>query len=100
LAERYRGVVRTLKDQKLRSGSERLANWILRERHRQGDPDRVVLGHDKRTLSSQLGMTPENLSRSLAGLSAHGVSGSGREIAVSDPGALQIFAKPDPLIDG
>ena len=29
LAERYRRVVRVLKDQKLRTGIERLANWIL-----------------------------------------------------------------------
>jgi len=100
LAARYRGLVRALKDQKLRNGIERLANWILDEEHRQGDHGRIVLGHDKRTLSSRLGMTPENLSRNLAGLAAYGVTGGGREIVISDRQALQRLAKPDPLIDG
>ena len=59
LAARYRGLVRALKDQKLRTGVERLANWILEEDHRQGGHGHVVLAHEKRTLSSRLGMTPE-----------------------------------------
>jgi len=100
LAARYRGVVRILKDQKLRTGMERLANWILEEDRRQGSQGRIALAHDKRTLSSLLGMTPENLSRNLASLSAHGVTGGGREIVISDRKALQHWAKPDPLIDG
>ncbi len=100
LAERYRSVVRILKDQKLRTGIERLANWILEEDRRQGGRGRIILAHEKRTLSSLLGMTPENLSRNLAGLSAHGVTGSGKEIVISDGEALQRWAKPDPLIDG
>src|SRR5262245_61183456 len=100
LAARYRGVVRVLKGQRLRSGIERLANWILEEDGRQGGRGRVILAHDKRTLSSRLGMTPENLSRSLAGLTAHGVTGGGREIVIGDRQALKRRAKPDPLIDG
>lgn len=100
LAGHYRGVVRALKDQKLRSGIERLANWILEEDRRQGSQGRITLSHDKRTLSSRLGMTPENLSRNLASLTAHGVNGSGREIVISDRLALEQQAKPDPLIDG
>jgi CRP/FNR family transcriptional regulator, transcriptional activator FtrB len=100
LADRYRSVVRALKDQKLRTGTERLANWILEEDRRQGGHGRVVLAHDKRTLSSRLGMTPENLSRNLASLAAHGIAGSGREIAITDRAALQRLARPHVLIDG
>jgi len=100
LAERFRGMVRILKDHKLRTGTERLANWILQEDCRQGSSGRVVLAHDKRTLSSRLGMTPENLSRNLASLSAYGVTGGGREIVISDRDALERRARPDPLIDG
>jgi CRP/FNR family transcriptional activator FtrB len=100
LALRYRDMVRALKDHKLRTGSERLANWILEADRVQGGSGRIVLSHDKRTLASRLGMTPENLSRSLAGLAAHGVAGSGREILIGDRDALQRWAKPDPLIDG
>jgi CRP/FNR family transcriptional activator FtrB len=100
LALRYRDVVRALKDHKLRTSAERLANWILETDREQGGSGRVVLPHDKRTLASRLGMTPENLSRSLANLAAHGVAGSGREIVITDRTALQDWAKPDPLIDG
>jgi CRP/FNR family transcriptional activator FtrB len=100
LALRYRDVVRALKDHKLRTGAERLANWILETDRMQGGSGRVVLPHDKRTLASRLGMTPENLSRSLANLAAHGVAGSGREIVITDRAALHEWAKPDPLIDG
>jgi CRP/FNR family transcriptional activator FtrB len=100
LALRYRDLVRALKDHKLRTSAERLANWILETDRLQGGSGRVVLPHDKRTLASRLGMTPENLSRSLANLAAHGVTGSGREIVITDREALQSWAKPDPLIDG
>jgi CRP/FNR family transcriptional activator FtrB len=100
LALRYRALVRALKDQKLRTSAERLANWILEADRRQGGSGHVVLPHEKRTLASRLGMTPENLSRNLASLAAHGVRGSGREIVIADREELRGFAKPNPLIDG
>jgi CRP/FNR family transcriptional activator FtrB len=100
LAARYRSVVRVLKNQKLRTGIERLANWILDEDRLQGGKGRIVLAHDKRTLSSRLGMTRENLSRNLASLVTHGVTTAAREIVISDRAALQRLAKSDPLIDG
>ncbi len=93
-------MVRVLKDQKLRTGVERLANWILEEDRHHGGHRRIELVHDKRTLSARLGMTPENLSRTLAGLVDHGVTGSGRKIVISDYDALQRLARSDPLIDG
>lgn len=99
LANRYRGLVRALKDEKLRTGAQRLANWILRASAQ--DPRRnIELEFDKRTLASLLGMTPENLSRNFALLTSHGVKGSGREIVVEDENALKQFAKPNALIDG
>jgi CRP/FNR family transcriptional activator FtrB len=100
LADRYRAVVRSLKNEKLRTSAERLANWILKANHQQGDHQRVELTYDKRTLASRLGMTPENLSRSLALLAKHGVSSSGRAIVIDDSAALESFAKPNALIDG
>jgi CRP/FNR family transcriptional regulator, transcriptional activator FtrB len=100
LAARYRSLVRALKDQKLRTGIGRVANWILEEDRHQGGRGRIVLAHDKRTLSSRLGMTPENLSRHLAGLLAHGVTGKGRVIVITDRQALEKWARPNPLIDG
>lgn len=100
LAERYRSVVRSLKNEKLRTSAERLANWILQADHSQGDHHRVELTFDKRTLASRLGMTPENLSRNLAMLARYGVHSSGRDIKIDDTSALARFAKPNALIDG
>lgn len=100
LATRYRGVVRALKNEKLRSSAERLANWILDADREQGGSGRVTFQHEKRTLASQLGMTPENLSRNLALLVKHGVRSNNRDIVIADRAALTAFAKPTPLIDG
>jgi CRP/FNR family transcriptional activator FtrB len=100
LASRYRSVVRALKDQKLRNSGERLANWILETDRAQGGRGRVTIGHDKRTLASRLGTTPENLSRLLASLAAYGVASQGRDIIITDRAALRRWAGPDPLIDG
>lgn len=100
LADRYRDVVRALKNEKLRTSAERLANWILNADALQGHHRSVALTFDKRTLASRLGMTPENLSRTLALLAKHGVKSSGRGILIEDPSALEHFAKPSALIDG
>ena len=99
LAERYRSVVRSLKNEKLRDSAERLANWILWADSQQGNQRSIELTFDKRTLASRLGMTPENLSRNLVLLSKHGVKSSGREFVIEDLAALKEFAKPNTLID-
>lgn len=100
LADRYRGVVRALKNEKLRTSTERLANWLLQANAQQANGHTIGLPCDKRTLASHLGMTPENLSRSFSQLAKHGVRTSGRDIVIDDPSALRQFASPDPLIDG
>lgn len=100
LAERYRGIVRALKNEKLRNSAQRLANWILCAETQQGDRQPIDLKFDKRVLASSLGMTPENLSRNLALLTKHGVRSSGRDIVVENRPALERFAKPNTLIDG
>ena len=99
LADRYRSLVRSLKNEKLRNSAERLANWILQTGSEQGNQRSVALPFDKRTLASRLGMTPENLSRNLSALSKYGVRSTGRDIKVDDPSALKQFAKQNALID-
>ncbi len=100
LADRYRSVVRALKNEKLRTSAERLANWILQTDAKQGHQRNIELAFEKRTLASSLGMTPENLSRNLALLAKYGVRSSGRDIFIEDTKALERFAKPNALIDG
>jgi len=99
LAQRYRDVVRELKNQKLRSGVERLANWILQSDALGGGKGLFSLTQDKRTIASLLGMTPENLSRNLATLSGDCVASEGREIRIIDRDKLVRIALPNSLID-
>ena len=100
LAQRYRGIVKALKNEKLRTSAKRLANWILSMDAQQGRRRQVDLKFDKRIIASNLGMSPENLSRNLALLADHGIRSSARDIVIEDQSALERFAKPNPLIDG
>jgi len=95
----YRGLVRTIKNQKLRNGTERLANYILTLQVRQGNPDVIMLPHEKRTLASLLGMTAENLSRAFAQLADYGIEVHGPEVRIARPVPLRRLAKPSPLLD-
>lgn len=99
IAGAYRGAVKELKSQKLRTSVERLANWILRENTTRGNGGEFDIPFDKRTLASRLGMTPENLSRNFATLTRHGVEVQGRTIRIRNEDSLVKLARPDPLID-
>jgi len=99
LASRYRQVVKALKNQKLRSAVERLANHLLAAEREQGGNGAITLGTDKRTLAALQGMTPENLSRAFHTLKAYGVEVDGRDIRLTSTTELERLAKPTPLID-
>lgn len=99
LAGCYRGLVRAIKNTKLRNSAERLANHLLALRAAHNSGNVVRLHHEKRVLASLLGMTPENLSRSFSALQAYGVTVQGSVVTLSNIAALEALAKPDPLID-
>jgi len=99
LSRCYRATIRNMKNLKLRTSIERLANYILKQHHRQGDLLEYQLPVEKRRLASYLGMTPENLSRAFNNLKPHGVAVNGQRICITDMKALTEFAKPDLLID-
>lgn len=99
LAGCYRGVVRALKNQKLRGGLERLANYLVTLQAQSGGAAKFNLPHEKRVLASLLGMTPENLSRAFGNLADYGVTVSGPTVTIARPAVLLRLAKPDPLID-
>jgi CRP/FNR family transcriptional activator FtrB len=99
LSRCYRATIRNMKNLKLRTSIERLANYILKQHHRQGDLLEYQLPVEKRRLASYLGMTPENLSRAFNNLKPHGVAVNGQTISITDLEVLTEFAKPDLLID-
>lgn len=97
LAGCYRGVVKAMKNLKLRTSVERVANHLLRTSEHLGAE--FELGLEKRRLASFLGMQPENLSRAFNALREHGVEVSGARVRIADPQALIVLARPTPLID-
>ncbi|ATQ56832.1 helix-turn-helix domain-containing protein [Paracoccus yeei] len=99
LAGSYRDMVRQAKNMKLRTARERLAAWLLDQAHRQGAANSFVLPVEKRHLASYLGMTPESLSRALAGLKAQGIAMDGARVIITDRERLSATAGYDPLID-
>lgn len=99
LAQAYRGVVKELKNQKLRSSLERTAAWLIRHSAETGGAERFDLPFDKKVLASRLGMAPEVLSRTFVTLKAYGVKVAGRGISICDRASLSRLAAPDSLID-
>jgi CRP/FNR family transcriptional activator FtrB len=99
LALAYRMVVKELKNQKLRSGLERLANWLLAQSAECGGQQSFELPFVKKVLAARLGMTPEVLSRSFAALVPYDVKVIGSRIEIHDVPALVSLAKPTPTID-
>jgi len=99
LAGHFRRLVRQIKDLKLRTGGQRLANFLLRLVAETGRDNAALLPFDKRTLASRLGMTPENLSRAFASLRDYGVEVQGNRVVLSDVEGLSAYCQPDPLID-
>lgn len=100
LAACYRTVVRSAKSLKLRNSRERVASYLLRQSRLAGNVASYFLPVEKRLLASYLGMTPENLSRTLRSLEADGVKIDGMRVIITDRAKLTDLARPDLLIDG
>ncbi len=98
LALAYRSSIKNSKNLKLRSSVERLANYVLRV-HQETGATAFDLTMEKRQLASLLGMTPENISRAIRALRSNGAIFDGARIRITDPDALRMLARPNPLID-
>jgi CRP/FNR family transcriptional activator FtrB len=99
LANAYRTVAQELKNQKLRTSLERLANWLVNRDKESGGTHRFVIPFEKKILAARLGMAPEAMSRAFATLAKYDVRVDGANVTVKDWPALEKLAHPDPLID-
>ena len=99
LAKRYRVLVRAFKEERLRTGVERLANYLLCANEQAMKSGHIELSENKRKLAALLGMTPEYLSRAFIKLKKCGVEVSGNKIQLKNLDALRQVAKPNPLLD-
>ncbi len=99
MAIAYRTVAQELKNQKLRTSLERLANWLVHRDKETGGNHRFIIPFEKKILAARLGMAPEVLSRAFATLAQYDVRVDGATVIVKDWSALEKLAHPDPLID-
>lgn len=92
----WQGLLAMLKDYRLRSAPQRFAAYLVRLAKESGRPDsglvEIELVDDRKTLASLLGMTPENLSRTIAQFRDRGVTVSGRQVTIHDLATLASFA--------
>ncbi len=99
MANAYRNVAQELKNQKLRTSLERLANWLVHRDKETGGLRRFVIPFEKKILAAHLGMAPEALSRAFVTLAKYNVFVDGANVTIRDGNALERLAHPDPLID-
>jgi CRP/FNR family transcriptional activator FtrB len=92
----WQALLALLKDYRLRSAPQRFAAYLVRLAKDSGrleaGPAEIELADDRKTLASLLGMTPENLSRTIAQFRERGVVVSGRQVSIADLATLAAFA--------
>lgn len=99
-AVHFRRQVKHAKNLKLRSAEERVGYYLLKLVEATSPATTLHLPLEKRLIASQLGMTRETFSRTLAALAGHGLRVEGDHVIVEDFAAAQARFPLDPLIDG
>lgn len=99
-AAQFRRQVKHVKNVQLRSAEERVGCYLLDLANdaEPGAPIRLKL--EKRLIASQLCMTRETFSRTLAAISRYGLRVDGDLLTITDATAAQARFRRDPLIDG
>jgi CRP/FNR family transcriptional activator FtrB len=99
-AAQFRRQIKQIKNFTLRAAEERVGCYLVRllDRAPAGQPVRLPL--EKRLIASQLGMTRETFSRTLAGMARHGLRIAGDHLIPENPEAARTHFRLDPLIDG
>jgi CRP/FNR family transcriptional activator FtrB len=92
IARGYSQMAQELKNQKLRTSLERLANWLVQRDRDTGGTRRLTIPFEKKILAARLGMAPEVLSRSFAALGKFGLRVDGAQVTIRDLSALEDLA--------
>lgn len=99
-AAQFRRQIKHAKNLQLRSAEERVGCYLLKllEDAPPGLPAQLPL--EKRLIASQLGITRETFSRTLAIVARHGIRVEGDVVRLADADAARTRFRLDPLIDG
>jgi CRP/FNR family transcriptional activator FtrB len=99
-AAHFRRQVKHAKNVKLRSAEERVGCYLLKLTEEIESDQPVRLPMEKRLIASQLGMTRETFSRTLAAVARQGLRVEGDHVIVEDIAVARARFRLDPLIDG
>ncbi len=99
-AAQFRRQVKQAKNVRLRSAEERVGCYLLRLAGHAAPGAKVRLPLEKWLIASELGMTRETFSRTLATLPRHGLRVEGELVVLDNPEAARARFALDPLIDG
>ena len=95
-----RGMVRHVRDLKLRTSAQRLGAYLLDQvEDREAKQAEFRLPFEKGLLAARLGCRQENLSRAFATLRGFGVETHGGQVILHDVARLTAYAVPDYLGD-
>lgn len=83
------GLVEQIEHLKARSGTQRVAAFLLELCPGDADHATVVMPYDKALIAARLGMKPESLSRAFARLRRHGVNITNSSAEITSTSALQ-----------
>lgn len=99
-AAQFRRQIKHAKNLQLRSAEERVGCYLLKllDGTAPGAPLKLPL--EKRLIASQLGMTRETFSRTLAIVARHGIRVDGEVVRLENAAAARARFQLDPLIDG
>jgi len=88
LSRRMHYLVGQIEQLQVRSGTQRVADFLLKLCSPEADPTEIALPYDKSLIASRLGMRPESFSRALARLRDLGVRSERGHVTISDAAAL------------
>ena len=88
VSRRMHYLVGQIEQLQVRSGTQRVADFLLKLCPAEDGPTEIALPYDKSLIASRLGMKPESFSRALARLRDLGVRTERSHVSVSDAAAL------------
>lgn len=93
LSQRMHGLMCDMESYSLRSGTQRVSAYLLKDQPEPLVPCELVLPVAKAVLASRLNLTPEHFSRIMADLSTQQmITFKGRRVTILDPARLRLCA--------
>ncbi len=93
VSRRMHYLIGQIEQLQLRSGTQRVAHFLLKQCPAREGPAEIVLPYDKALIASRLGMKPESFSRALARLRDLGVRTARSRVSISDTAALARYCE-------